>query len=117
MGTDIDQDEFDEGDYSRFAEQFEECLSALGQLLERPGFGAGPATVGAELELFLVDRAARPLPLNQAIRAAAAPESSSMMVRHSRCRNRACSSPRSATSWRASSCPARSRTGTRFSST
>jgi hypothetical protein len=40
-----------------------------------------------------------------------------MMVRHSRCRNRACSSPRSATSWRASSCPARSRTGTRFSST
>ena len=59
-------------DYSRFAERLEECLSALGQLLERPGFGAGPATVGAELELFLVDGAARPLPLNQAIRAAVA---------------------------------------------
>ena len=42
------------------------------QPLERPGFGAGPATVGAELELFLVDGAARPLPLNQAIRAAVA---------------------------------------------
>ena len=38
----------------------------------RPGFGVGPATVGAELELFLVDGAARPLPHNQVIRAAAA---------------------------------------------
>src|SRR6266487_36056 len=72
MGTDIDQEEFNERDYSRFAERLAECLSAFGQLLERPGFGAGPATVGAELELFLVDGAARPLPRNQAIRAAAA---------------------------------------------
>src|SRR5229473_2923571 len=72
MGTDIDQEEFDERDYSRFTERLEECLSALGQLLERPGFGAGPATVGAELELFLVDGAGRPLPHNQAIRAAVA---------------------------------------------
>jgi hypothetical protein len=72
MGTEIDQEDFDEGDYQRFAERLDECLSALGQLLERPGFGAGPATIGAELELFLVDAAARPLPHNQAIRAAAA---------------------------------------------
>jgi len=72
VGTDIDQEEFGERDYSRFAGRLEECLSALGQLLERPGFGAGPATVGAELEVFLVDGAARPLPHNQAIRAAVA---------------------------------------------
>jgi hypothetical protein len=72
MGTDIDTGEFDERDYSRFREKLGECLSALGQLLERPGFGVGPATVGAELELFLIDGAARPLPLNQAIRAAVA---------------------------------------------
>jgi gamma-glutamyl:cysteine ligase YbdK (ATP-grasp superfamily) len=72
MGTDIDQEEFGESDYSRFAERLGQCLSALGQLLERPGFGVGPTTVGAELELFLVDGAARPLPRNQAIRAAAA---------------------------------------------
>ena len=72
MGTGIDKAQFDERDYSRFRERLEECLSGLGQLLERPGFGAGPATVGAELELFLVDGAARPLPHNQAIRAAAA---------------------------------------------
>ena len=72
MGTDIDKEEFDERDYSRFRERLGECLSALGQLLERPGFGVGPATVGAELELFLIDGAARPLPHNQAIRAAVA---------------------------------------------
>jgi hypothetical protein len=39
---------------------------------ERPGFGVGPATLGAELELFLVDDTARPLLVNQAVRAAAA---------------------------------------------
>jgi hypothetical protein len=72
MGTDIDQQEFDEADHRRFAERLEESLSALGQLLDRPGFGAGPATVGAELELFLLDAVARPLPHNQAIRAVVA---------------------------------------------
>jgi gamma-glutamyl:cysteine ligase YbdK (ATP-grasp superfamily) len=72
MGTDIDNEDFGERDHARFAERLEECLSALGQLLERPGFGAGPASVGAELELFLVNGAARPLPRNQAIRAAVA---------------------------------------------
>ena len=72
MGTDINQEQFDESDYARFTERLEECLSALGQLLRRPGFGVGPATVGAELELFLVDAAGRPLPSNQAVRTAMA---------------------------------------------
>jgi hypothetical protein len=72
MGTVIDKEEFDERDYSGFAQRLGECLSALGQLLDRPGFGAGPATIGAELELFLIDAAARPLPRNQGIRAAVA---------------------------------------------
>ena len=53
MGTEIDQEEFDACRLPRFAERLEECLATLGQLLDRPGFGAGPATVGAELELFL----------------------------------------------------------------
>jgi hypothetical protein len=72
MGTDIDKEEFDETDYALFRERLEQCLSALGQLLERPGFGTGPATIGAELELFVVDGRGRPLPQNEAIRAAAA---------------------------------------------
>ncbi len=72
MGTNIDREAFDEVDDARFQQRLEQCLSTLGELLERPGFGVGPATIGAELELFLVDEMARPLPHNQAVRAAAA---------------------------------------------
>ena len=72
MGTEIGKETFDERDYARFADRLERCLSDLGRLLGRPGFGAGPVTIGAELELFLVDGTARPLPLNQAVRARAA---------------------------------------------
>jgi hypothetical protein len=72
VGTDIDREEFGERDYARFAQRLEECLTVLGQMLNQPGFGAGPATIGAELELFLIDDAGRPLPHNQAIRTAVA---------------------------------------------
>ena len=72
MGKDVERDTFDELEYSRFAQRLEQCLSALEKLLDRPGFGVGPATIGAELELFLVDHAGRPLPRNQAVRAASA---------------------------------------------
>jgi len=72
MGTRVDQEDFDECDYRRFRQRLEESLSVLGQLLQQPGFGAGPATIGAELELFLIDRVGRPFPRNQAIRTLAA---------------------------------------------
>jgi gamma-glutamyl:cysteine ligase YbdK (ATP-grasp superfamily) len=71
MGTSIDREAFDEADDAPFLQRLEQCLSTLGELLERPGFGAGPATLGAELELSLVNDAARPLLHNQAVRAAA----------------------------------------------
>jgi gamma-glutamyl:cysteine ligase YbdK (ATP-grasp superfamily) len=70
MGIDIDREQFDDADYARFTGRLERCLQALGELLRRPGFGVGPSTVGAELELFLVDEAGHPLPRNQAILAA-----------------------------------------------
>ncbi len=72
MGTEITRDEFGERDYALFRERLEQNLSELGRLLERPGFGAGPLTTGAELELVLVDRTGQPLPLNMAVRAEAA---------------------------------------------
>jgi gamma-glutamyl:cysteine ligase YbdK (ATP-grasp superfamily) len=72
MGTRIEKEEFREPDYARFRDRLEECLAALGQLLEQPGFGTGPVTVGAEAELFLVDGSARPLPRNQAVQSALA---------------------------------------------
>jgi hypothetical protein len=72
VGTEITREKFGERDYARFRERLEQCLSDLGQLLDQPGFGKGAATIGAELELCLVDDAARPLPRNQAVRAVAA---------------------------------------------
>ena len=67
MGIEIDRERFDDADYARFTERLEHCLEALAQLLDRPGFGVGPRTIGAELELFLIDEQGRPLAKNQAI--------------------------------------------------
>jgi hypothetical protein len=64
MGVEIDRDEFTEAEFERFAERLQACLVGLRELLARPGFGKGPATLGAELELCLVDAAARPLLAN-----------------------------------------------------
>jgi gamma-glutamyl:cysteine ligase YbdK (ATP-grasp superfamily) len=72
MGRDIEKEEFDERDYLQFRDRLEESLRVLGRLLERPGFGVGPTTIGAELELVLVDRDGGPLPHNQAVHAAVA---------------------------------------------
>ena len=69
MGLTIDRERFDPQDYRRFERRLDDCLTALGRLLERPGFGTGPATAGAELELFLVDGQGRPLSRNQEVRA------------------------------------------------
>jgi hypothetical protein len=67
MGIEIDRERFDDADYARFTRRLEECLRALELLLERPGFGEGPRSIGAELELFLIDDQGRPLARNQAI--------------------------------------------------
>lgn len=67
MGTEIERERFSEAEFQGFRERLERSLDALRELLARPGFGEGPRSLGAELELFLVDSEARPLPLNQAV--------------------------------------------------
>jgi gamma-glutamyl:cysteine ligase YbdK (ATP-grasp superfamily) len=67
MGRAIDQGEFLDEDYQRFSLRLQHCLIALRELLGRPDFGGGPASIGAELEFALVDADARPLPLNHKI--------------------------------------------------
>jgi len=71
MGQDIEQERFGEVEFARFRTRLGQCVEVLGELVRRPGFGLGPATVGAELELFLVDGAGRPLPVNQKVLAEA----------------------------------------------
>ena len=70
MGQDIEKEDFAEADYQRFDAQLQDDLAALQQVLERPDFGAGETTIGAELELNLIDAAAQPLPYNREILAA-----------------------------------------------
>jgi hypothetical protein len=74
MGFDIERDCFEEHDYELFSERLRRALAALEHVLRRPGFGVGPVTIGAELELHLVDDEGRPAPINRAVLAAALDE-------------------------------------------
>ncbi len=71
MGKEIETETFPAQDRRRFAERCREGLSALGALLERPGFGFGAPSIGVELEIGLIDDAAQPAPVNDAVREAA----------------------------------------------
>jgi len=55
MGLSIDRDQFEEEDFSRFGQRLIHSLQALGQVIERPDFGEGPQTIGAELELSIIN--------------------------------------------------------------
>jgi gamma-glutamyl:cysteine ligase YbdK (ATP-grasp superfamily) len=68
MGDTVDRETYDEADHLRFADRLDRSLVALRELLRRPGFGVGRTTIGAELELSLVDENGQPLPINQAVR-------------------------------------------------
>ncbi|MFT7286756.1 MAG: gamma-glutamyl:cysteine ligase YbdK (ATP-grasp superfamily) [Halieaceae bacterium] len=72
MGIEINKADFDGEDRERFAARLDQQLEQLAQLLADPGFGRGPATLGAELELYIVDSAGRALHDNTALFAAAA---------------------------------------------
>ncbi len=67
MGLEIDRTDFDEASFRAFEARLERSLRALETLLARPGFGEGEATLGAEVEVSLVDAAGRPVPANEAV--------------------------------------------------
>lgn len=67
MGIEIDKTSFSEEDHAAFAARLEDNLSALEQLLADPGFGQGPRSMGAELEMYIVDAAGNPLHANEEI--------------------------------------------------
>ncbi len=55
MGLSIDRDRFDDEDFERYAAKLSGSLAALRELLARPAFGVGPPSLGAELELSIID--------------------------------------------------------------
>lgn len=67
MGLEISRTTFSKADEQQFSGRLHDNLSALKQLLRKPGFGIGEASFGAELELYIVDHLGRPLHLNQDI--------------------------------------------------
>jgi gamma-glutamyl:cysteine ligase YbdK (ATP-grasp superfamily) len=71
MGIEIGKTRFTEEDHHAFAAQLDKNLAALQQLLADPQFGEGPASLGAELEMYIVDSAGHPLHANEEILAAA----------------------------------------------
>jgi gamma-glutamyl:cysteine ligase YbdK (ATP-grasp superfamily) len=77
MGLEIERDRFEERDYERCTRRLDECLEALRAVIARPGFGAGPPTIGSELELHLVDEHALAKPINGVVLAELAGRSSS----------------------------------------
>jgi gamma-glutamyl:cysteine ligase YbdK (ATP-grasp superfamily) len=64
----VDREEYPPQDYEEMRERLDQSVAALEALLDRPGFGAGPQTLGAELELFLVDQQGHPLARNADVR-------------------------------------------------
>ncbi len=67
MGTDIKQTSFDAEDFRLFANALQENLAALEVMLATPGFGTGAGSLGAELEMYIVDAEGKPLHRNQEI--------------------------------------------------
>jgi len=65
MGSNVQARRFHKSDYAIFSERLQANLQVLTQLLERPGFGIGKASFGAELELSLVNRAGKAQWLNK----------------------------------------------------
>ncbi|MGP0593856.1 glutamate--cysteine ligase [Nitrospira sp. T9] len=67
MGLCIDRDQFDEEDFTRFGQRLIQSLKALKHVVEQPGFGVGPLSIGAELELSIINSEGRAYPINRTL--------------------------------------------------
>jgi hypothetical protein len=65
VGAEIEEEDFTAEDFQTFDERLATGLDALRAIVGEPGFGEGETTIGAELELNLVDALAQPLFLNR----------------------------------------------------
>ncbi|MEE4280279.1 MAG: glutamate-cysteine ligase family protein [Halieaceae bacterium] len=72
MGIEITSSSFDEAQRRLFAARLERQLTRLQELLAAPAFGRGEASMGSELELYLIDEQARPAYFNQELHEQAA---------------------------------------------
>jgi len=71
MGIEIAEADFTPQMARAFAQRLQDNLVALRQVLEWPDFGRGEASLGAELEMYLIDRNGRPRCVNREVQDAA----------------------------------------------
>jgi gamma-glutamyl:cysteine ligase YbdK (ATP-grasp superfamily) len=71
MGLSIERESFSATEFARFNERLTESMAVLRALLARPDFGHGEPSIGAEIELHLVDTSAAPLAINAEVLASA----------------------------------------------
>jgi gamma-glutamyl:cysteine ligase YbdK (ATP-grasp superfamily) len=67
MGLSIQKTRFKDTDYSDFKIKLHENLNELSKLLKNPDFGVGDITIGAEIELSIIDNLYQPKLINQKI--------------------------------------------------
>jgi hypothetical protein len=70
MGLSIERSDFSEEEYDHAESRLRENLAALKRLLDKPGFGIGAPSLGAELEMCIVGPDSEALPVNKEIMAA-----------------------------------------------
>lgn len=71
MGRPVDLQTFTDADFQQFSGRINEQLDQLRKVLAEPGFGVGDASLGAELEMYLVDDHYLPTPVNEKLMALA----------------------------------------------
>ncbi|MEJ2231914.1 MAG: hypothetical protein P8X46_12125 [Nitrospirales bacterium] len=67
MGLCIARDQFTEEEFTRFGERLTQSLKALAHVVAQPGFGEGPLTIGAELELSIINNQGQAYPINRTL--------------------------------------------------
>ena len=71
MGRSVEYKTFTDVDYANFSTRINQQLDRLRELLNQPSFGSGDASLGAELEMYLVDQNYLPSPVNDRLMALA----------------------------------------------
>ena len=69
MGLSINRSEFTADEFERFAAKVRMDLKALTRLFNRPGFGEGESSIGAEVEFYIVNHDLQVQPINTEIAA------------------------------------------------
>lgn len=74
MGLAIEREAFTASEFAHFTDRLTESLAVLRKLVARPDFGRGEYSIGAEVELHLVDARGAPLAVNQQVLSSAGDE-------------------------------------------